>query len=811
MKYLNLVLGLFLAACSTTTLPAQEAVLKSPAFQAVPPAESAKPTAFSGFAGWPNSATVPVDLTYTGWDKMMEFLSEPGGLQIHAVFESADRATTEPVYIGQLGTETDTGIIYRADGLTGADWKFLSYTSYPVRTEAEFNSAITALGTAIGTINIISPITLTSKVYVPDNVTLKFHHGAYFDFNDNTDLLEIHGSVEAPNYEHIFRNTLNAGGTGTPPSVYGSFAHKDRKASWWLGKPYQGLGIYVSPSDPGNYNQVHLQAAIDSGYTTLTTFTSRYIFSLIIDGAYHFNQCTVTISNRRVRLKADDENRGHASIIVNGDSATTQMLDGDFILTWSESTGNGYYESIQGIGIQYVDNDGVLDLGCLRLYTSGGGGNYGVQEFARIKECNLGNYSSYGLYCGPSAIMNGFEMDGCTFGEAMSPDAVAIYLDSAGSRFATQHAKFSNITINHTSSGGNKTKYGIVNKRGGGMIFENIHVEDVSVAYHHGSETSNVTGSVIINHLDLNGDGLLFTGGFGALQSGANFADGDTLGINGKTYTMQSVLTDVDGNILIGARSKQSFQNIQAAITLGSGAGSTYAASMTAPPAAITDAEYFEDRVEIHGTSAISATYTPAGTAGAQVLSAGILHRVIEIEANSTGGAMVQARQLHRASASNAAGFMISDSSFGGYVASGTTQAYMSVTRAVSRLSAFTNVGTLPNIAVPDAATTAALGGFSGTLNNVCLPYMGAEVMYQFTPTAALTITGMQNMPTLPGDVLFRIVNLSLSNTITLSNNNGGSAVGLRFRCPGGVNYTIPVAGSAVLRYDSTLAAWVVQ
>lgn len=56
----------------------------------------------------------------------------------------------------------------------------------------------------------------------------------------------------------------------------------------------------------------------------------------------------------------------------------------------------------------------------------------------------------------------------------------------------------------------------------------------------------------------------------------------DQADINGKTYTFQTVLTDVDGNVLIGATASDTIDNLIAAITLGAGAGTLYAASMTA-------------------------------------------------------------------------------------------------------------------------------------------------------------------------------------------------------------------------------------
>lgn len=58
--------------------------------------------------------------------------------------------------------------------------------------------------------------------------------------------------------------------------------------------------------------------------------------------------------------------------------------------------------------------------------------------------------------------------------------------------------------------------------------------------------------------------------------------DTETVDIGGKTYTFQDTLTDVDGNVLIGAAATDSLDNLIAAINLGAGSGTVYAASTTA-------------------------------------------------------------------------------------------------------------------------------------------------------------------------------------------------------------------------------------
>ncbi len=61
-------------------------------------------------------------------------------------------------------------------------------------------------------------------------------------------------------------------------------------------------------------------------------------------------------------------------------------------------------------------------------------------------------------------------------------------------------------------------------------------------------------------------------------------ADADYVTIDGKVYTFQTVLTNVDGHVLIGANAAATILNLRNAILLGTGAGTTYALSTTAMP-----------------------------------------------------------------------------------------------------------------------------------------------------------------------------------------------------------------------------------
>jgi hypothetical protein len=61
-------------------------------------------------------------------------------------------------------------------------------------------------------------------------------------------------------------------------------------------------------------------------------------------------------------------------------------------------------------------------------------------------------------------------------------------------------------------------------------------------------------------------------------------SDTNTFTLGAKTYTLQTTLTNTDGNIKIGATTADTCANIVAAITLGAGSGTVYAAATTAHP-----------------------------------------------------------------------------------------------------------------------------------------------------------------------------------------------------------------------------------
>jgi hypothetical protein len=65
---------------------------------------------------------------------------------------------------------------------------------------------------------------------------------------------------------------------------------------------------------------------------------------------------------------------------------------------------------------------------------------------------------------------------------------------------------------------------------------------------------------------------------------GSNVLNTLTITIGAKTYTFQDSLTNVDGNVDVGANAEGSIDNLVAAINLAAGAGTAYAAATTAHP-----------------------------------------------------------------------------------------------------------------------------------------------------------------------------------------------------------------------------------
>lgn len=127
----------------------------------------------------------------------------------------------------------------------------------------------------------------------------------------------------------------------------------------------------------------------------------------------------------------------------------------------------------------------------------------------------------------------------------------------------------------------------------------------------------------------------------GTLTLTANAADGDTVTIGRKVYTFQTVLTDVDGHVFIGAAATNSLDNLIDAINLGAGAGVDYAASTTLHPdvSAVAGAgDTMDVTAKIQGTDGneIVTAETVTGSWGATTLTGGA--QTNQIDNLSSGG-----------------------------------------------------------------------------------------------------------------------------------------------------------------------------
>lgn len=116
----------------------------------------------------------------------------------------------------------------------------------------------------------------------------------------------------------------------------------------------------------------------------------------------------------------------------------------------------------------------------------------------------------------------------------------------------------------------------------------------------------------------------------GTLTLLGNLADGNTVTIGTKTYTFQTVLTNIDGNVLIGAFAWDSIDNLISAINLAAGAGTTYAAATTLHPT-VTAVAGAGDTLEatakvlgVSGNSIVTTAVSGAASWGAASLTGGV-------------------------------------------------------------------------------------------------------------------------------------------------------------------------------------------
>lgn len=119
--------------------------------------------------------------------------------------------------------------------------------------------------------------------------------------------------------------------------------------------------------------------------------------------------------------------------------------------------------------------------------------------------------------------------------------------------------------------------------------------------------------------------------GVQTLTSTGNPANGETVTLGTKTYTFQTALTNVDGNVKIGATAAATLVNLAHAVNLSGGVvGTDYATAMTLHPsiyAELVTATTVRFRAKVAGTAGNALATTETSTVlsfGAATLAGGV-------------------------------------------------------------------------------------------------------------------------------------------------------------------------------------------
>src|SRR5581483_8486305 len=97
----------------------------------------------------------------------------------------------------------------------------------------------------------------------------------------------------------------------------------------------------------------------------------------------------------------------------------------------------------------------------------------------------------------------------------------------------------------------------------------------------------------------------------------ANLNAGDVIVIAGKAYTLVAAYTNIDGDVVVGASESATLSNLAAAVNLGPGSGTVYAAAMTAnnQVSATSSSTTLNVTALIPGPNFAACSYSPNGTA----------------------------------------------------------------------------------------------------------------------------------------------------------------------------------------------------
>jgi len=131
-----------------------------------------------------------------------------------------------------------------------------------------------------------------------------------------------------------------------------------------------------------------------------------------------------------------------------------------------------------------------------------------------------------------------------------------------------------------------------------------------------------------------------------------------------------------------------------------------------------------------------------------------------------------------------------------------TSARWRAVAQATGGASTFTNLTTQSLALTPAISPAALAAGSTNDYNPAGLSTTSR--IRQATNAAGSTLTGLVAQT----DGQIRIIENLSGGTLTLANENAGSAAANRFTCPGSVDLAVPVGGTIVLIYDLTGARW---
>jgi hypothetical protein len=204
------------------------------------------------------------------------------GLKGGAVFTSGTRSTEAPLYIGQVGIETDTGLTYRSYGTEAGNWEI----------------------TADLRVGTMAELLLLDSTYLPDGkVAVLYEYTAATGFGGGTFTLDKSGDAAV-------------GDTGTVVAAVGG-------SNWYWRRQFAGIAI------PDFYGAVRDDATVDNA--AAITECLKINQSCLITGTYHVSSRIGLVDGAYLvgedgHLKIPDATFGagdNFAVITPTDKATT--------------------------------------------------------------------------------------------------------------------------------------------------------------------------------------------------------------------------------------------------------------------------------------------------------------------------------------------------------------------------------------------------------------------------------------------------------------------------------------------------------